>query len=611
MNTVVIDFETYYKKRGQDAVSVSDLGNRNYANQSYWYLVSVVSPDLGIKFVGTPEDVQREFGPDGLLQLTTDPNNHFVAANSNFDRTWTQKAAGAVCDGTRWHCVLDKGAVQQYPQNLSGLAHCVLGQKMDKSARDEMDGVHWAELDESRRRNLKQYCLEDSLRTLECWNKLPEPSAIETALAEHTRRISWRGVHVDTDLMERDKTMLLEARQKAFLQIPWHNDDKPLSAAALGRWASARGIPVPASLAKTSEECDDLMVENPALREVIEAMRWFRKANTIVKKIEDVEARITNDGTMPIEMLYCGARHTRRWSSRGFNIQNLDRSPIVFPETFGLRNAAGEPASFWSRHWILPPPGKKLLSLDYAQVEPRCLNWLVGNEELLEGIRAGYSVYEAYARVAKGWKGAPGTLKKELGVAAYTLIKNEVLGLGYGMGASRYCDYAGVDVATAEKTVEAFRRTNPKIIKFWYQMDEQIKRSAFSKSQQLEIEMPTGDTLRHFCVRARAGGRGFESYTTKLDFSHNSHQPSLWGGTLVENIVQRMARDVLGEAIIRVEEAGFHVMFSAHDELVLAVDSDNAEDAKAEAAHIMSQTPEWCAGLPLAVEGELSDRYAK
>lgn len=762
MNNFVADFETYYSKA--DGVSAGDLGNANYVANSYAYIVSVVGENL--QWVGTIDEAQKKF-PDSFWR---DPENQFWAAHSNFDQAWSEKY---FCPSVRpWKCILDRGATQQLPHNVAGLAKVVLGKTVDKTLRDWMDGKHWAEITPEQQKQMLDYCLGDSIEEHALLKAIPEPSATEDALAEHTRRINRVGIHVDTERLDQDRIRLHEFRHKAFCAIPWHNDAKPLSYPALVKYCGQKGLPVPKTLDKKDEETTELLDVHEGLAEVVGAMRRFRRANTLIKKLESVEARLTHhaddEATIPLEMMYCGARHTRRWSSRGVNIQNLDREPLwVDPAkekahaetTKGMdgpklaKYLLSVPDQFvWSRQWFVPPPGKLFLPLDYSQIEPRCLHYLAGNDALLDIIRSGFSVYEAYARVAKGWKGAKGTLKKEIGVARYTLIKNEVLGLGYGMGASKYESYAGVDAATAKVTVDSFRRTNPKVVCLWKEFDELIGRAALAK-ETLEVKMLTGDVLRHFHVRASAGRRGgYESFTTLGDFGHLSLQPSLWGGTLTENClagdaevltdrgwvelravrstdlvhdgvefvshsglvsrgsqktisikgiratpdhhflfndewhpaysgaadlfesptplagapveppghprdevripdgcgadrhdreevfdllncgprtrfvvrppgasycliahncVQRMARDIIAEAVLRLESAGFQVAFTAHDEAVLVVDPDNKDDAKAEAEHIMSQPPEWAPGLPLAVEGEFSDRYSK
>ncbi len=230
--------------------------------------------------------------------------------------------------------------------------------------------------------------------------------------------------------------------------------------------------------------------------------------------------------------------------------------------------------------------------------------------DLLDAMRAGYSYYEAYCRAAKGWKGAPGTLKKELGVVRYTKIKNEALGCGYGMGAAKYTTYADVPELEAKQIVSDFRRTNPKVVAFWKRLDNLIVSAARSDDKVLGLQLPTGDLLKHFDVRATS--RGFKSITTKGDYSQASVQLRLWGGTATENVTQRMARDVLASAVVNLEKAGLPVAVHCHDEVIIEIDDDASKsEAEKEAIRIMTTAPDWAPELPLGVEGGFETCYTK
>lgn len=617
MKNTLVDFESYYSKK--DGISVTDQGNANYYRAADAYILSIVDDEY--HWCGTIDQCRAQWG-EGFW---TDPNRQFWAANSNFDQGWAEKYFPK--SARPWKCILDLGAHHQLPRHLAGLTSVVLKRKIDKSVRDEMNGVDFFSLPDAEQQRVVDYCLNDSVESYEILHRLAPMTSIEDEIAEHTRMCNRRGVAIDLDLVEADKTRIEAARFEAFKAIPWHTFAKPLSYVALKAWCDQNGIPVPASTAKTDEECTDLMSAHPRLSEVLTNMRRFRKANTMLEKCRTLEARVC-DGILPLDLIYCGAPHTRRWSSRGFNIQNLDKEPWVCTGNLTWKQISelkkrGESVPdtskwVWTRAWVKPRPGKIFVILDYAQIEPRCLNWLVGNEEMLSAIRAGYSVYEAYALAFKGWRGNPGTLKLEIGIGRYTRIKNEVLGLGYGMGAGRYTEYAGIDEKEAKEVVDAFRKDNPKIPEFWSYLDKKIKAAIVDKEKLLQVQMPTGELLRHFDVRSRtkieADGRkrtSCSSTTVRGDYSANCIQPNLWGGVLTENVTQRMARDVLAGAVIRLEKAGLPVVFHAHDEVVLEVDIDNKDDAKETAEHIMKQAPEWASDLPLGVEGDFAESYTK
>jgi DNA polymerase len=179
------------------------------------------------------------------------------------------------------------------------------------------------------------------------------------------------------------------------------------------------------------------------------------------------------------------------------------------------------------------------------------------------------------------------------------------------MGAAKYTTYADVPPEEAAQIVADFRRTNPKVCALWRRLDHLIQVAARDrKENHFAVTMPTGDLLKHFDVKCT--GKGFRSTTVRGEYTQATIQHRLWGGVLTENIVQRMARDVLAEAVVRLESSGLPVMWHAHDEVILEID-DNAskEEAKTEAVRIMRTPPVWAEGLPLDCEGGFTTHYCK
>lgn len=616
--TVVVDFETYYDK----TLSVSTMGVTNYVAQADAYIVSIVTD--GIEFCGTIAQVREH----GLDKLALDPENQFYAANSNFDQAWWEKYFPPAVHP--WKCILDQAAFHQYPRDLAGVARAVLnGLKLDKGVRDEMKGVRFESLPEAEQQRVIEYCLNDSLVEKKALEAMGPMSPIEEQLAAHTRLINRRGVHVNIEKIERDIELLGQLRFNEFKKIPWTNSGTPpLSYPAFADWCYTHGKKPPASLDKRDEECNRWIESYPEGAGVLKAMRTYRGSNTKLEKLKTIAANVDEKGRIPLDLLYCGARHTRRWASKNINVQNLDSKRVFAEEMAELdyfKEHPDEEPGIFMREYFIPPPGCKFGILDYSQIEPRCLAWIVGNTEMLDAIRAGYGIYEAHAKATMGWKGQPGTLKKE-NPDLYKFAKIRVLALGYGMGWSKFQATAalpppaGIGVlltdSEAQKAVSGFRESNPLIVEQWSYFDSLVLetlRATFrnDNDRTLELEMPTGDKLKHFHVQGKGRGRGFESFTTKADFTNQSHQPSLWGGTLTENVTQRMARDILGEAILRLEKAGIPVLWHAHDEVILCLNTATAEQELEEAERIMSVPPAWCPDIPLAVEGSIHDHYTK
>lgn len=600
MKKYVVDFESYY-----DAdLSVSNIGLPNYVAQTDAYLVSVIADDL--EFCGSPVELVTSLGDSWI----NDPSHQFWAANSNFDQALWEKYFPKTAHD--WECILDVASVSQLPRNLAGVSKTILGKALDKSVRDKMKGVRYETLPEAEQQEVFDYCHEDTKTTWELVHKLKEPTSIEKAIAAHTRLCNRRGVRIDVEAVERDLEYLERIRFDAMKRIPWvqEADAPPLSYQQFSNYCRIRGVEPPASIDKRDDACKDWVNKNPELGKAVMAMRNFRGANTKLEKVRSLQARLTPDGILPLELRYCGAPHTRRWSSAGFNVQNLDKEAAfadIMAEWPEFKNSGTAPKGIFMRNYLIPRPGYKFGVLDFAQIEPRCLNWLAGNEEMLAAMRAGFGVYEAYARSIKIWTSDVPMKKGD--PALYHQTKGQVLGLGFGMGTDKYADIMKLPREEADRQVKEWRKHNRKIVQLWGSLDKLISSACLSSDSNLEIEMPTGDVLRHFYVKRK--GKGYESYTTRGDFSATSRQPSLWGGTLTENITQRMARDIMAESVVRLEKAGFPVIFHAHDEVIIEVPADSADSALKDAEHLMKTPPEWCFDLPLGVEGDVCDRYTK
>jgi len=581
-----------------------------------------------VQDVGTPEYIFNRYG-DYLQRGDIEP----WAANSNFDRTWIEQEFGFLAN--QWNCVLDVARGNQLPGSLAGLSTTVLGKKMDKSIRDGMQGRLYEMLDDGEKKKLLDYCLADCVEALEILKKMPELSPIETRLAMQTRNANHRGLRINLDLVEADRQRLFYVRDRAFRAIPWTVSEKPKSPKAFAHYCAKFGIVAPKSLAKNDDAfnlwADQMKEDHPQIAGVIDAMQTWGHANMLIKKADTLLARVTDDGRLPLDLLYCGAPHTRRWSSRGFNVQNLDRSPVlqrwlahIFPHECVRNEKTGEMVhpGVWTRRWIIPDEGRLFAILDYCQIEPRCLASLAGNHKFLQLIRDGYSPYEAYAR--KNWNWNAGNLKTE-DELLYKGAKAAVLSLGYGCGAAKYKGAARamagliIDDAESKRQVDEYRRVETETTAFWRHNDTLIANAIANKAcKDISIQMPTGEYLHHFDLnteyafddRTQTKKRSYASYKAKGDATARVF--GLWGGVLTENRTQRFARDVLGHAaLIPAEDAGFDLGFHAHDEGIWQVDKSSAEEDFKELKHIMEQNPAWCPEVPLEVEGGLHEHYVK
>jgi len=223
---------------------------------------------------------------------------------------------------------------------------------------------------------------------------------------------------------------------------------------------------------------------------------------------------------------------------------------------------------------------------------------------MLEAMRQGYGIYEAFALTTGVWMGEKGTLKatnKDL----YALCKAQVLALGYGCGAEKFVymakQYANLEISEeqAKVIVDDFRSRNPKITSFWNRLECKMEECA-NQNRMFVIELPSGRHLRYTVVAK------FNALLARLGYT--GERESFWGGKLMENVIQATARDVLAEGILRLEAAGIPVVFSAHDEVVCEVDADFDG---AEVKRLMTIAPDWMRGLPLEAEYVESKYYLK
>ncbi len=369
-----------------------------------------------------------------------------------------------------------------------------------------------------------------------------------------------------------------------------------------------------------------------------------------------VKSRLRSDGTMPFGLKYFGA-HTGRWSgSERINLQNPRKRPVLVNEHGLMETSLARLASAFKQHdelhtwpewvrWsidfralIIPRPGKKMIACDLSQIEPRVLAWLCKNHKLLEAVKGGMSVYEAFARANLGFTGA---MSKKSDY--YKLVKIMVLGLGYQAGWEKFITICASDLGgniditkddpeffeetdpftgeveripgygkRSKEIVAEFRTKNKNTVDMWKQLDDGFKRSSggtftvtlpsgrklnyrgVSQAIQMTVNKKTGKPERKVTFMAESDGRRKQYY----------------GGKLTENVTQAASRDVFGEHLVSLMDnfGDESQLFSAHDEAVGEYDqSVQAKDVE----HIMSQCPPWLEGCPIAAEAKEMTHYEK
>ena len=346
-----------------------------------------------------------------------------------------------------------------------------------------------------------------------------------------------------------------------------------------------------------------------------------------VAKFKAMTNRLGADNRVRGTIQYFGA-HTGRWAGRGVQLQNLpsvtaggDEATQAFVD-----RVMNEPAENFSiselkpliRGALMAPAGQTLTVCDYSAIEARVLAWLAGEEWVLEAFRAGRDIYiETAARMFHVPYDEAKPLRKKGKVA--------VLALGYGGGinALKAMGAEGTD-AELEEIKQTYRAANPRIAKFWADMDRAMRNrsgrvgeyiTVYPKANGLvTIKLPSGRELLYHKLHFRTVSK-FDKEVEALHFldpkSHRAVIPT-YGGRLTENVTQAVARDVLAHALVNLDKEDVAVVAHVHDE-VIAEGGVTVERMKELMGAGVGNplAPPWADGLPLAAEGYYCARYRK
>lgn len=379
------------------------------------------------------------------------------------------------------------------------------------------------------------------------------------------------------------------------------------------------------------------------VREIMEGR--LEAASTSPTKYATLLAATCSDGRLRGTLQYCGASRTGRWAGRVFQPQNLPRATLkahVVDVAIEAMKTDCEDLIFDHpiqacvsavRGVIVAPQGKKLVVADLSNIEGRVLAWLAGEEWKTKAFSEydagrGHDLYVlAYARsfnlspeeVLADYKA--GGLMRQIG-------KVQELALGYQGGEGAFNQMAkvyGVNLPSPRvvEIVRAWRGAHRNTVSLWYDTEAAVRRAmhcpdAFTvargliritkEGKWLLVRLPSGRDLCY--LNMRFGEEGALTYDGVDQFTRRWGSIETYGGKLVENIVQSVARDVMARGILAAEKAGYSVVIHVHDEIVTEVD-DDARFSPEGLAECMSSGISWSLGLPLAAKGFEALRYRK
>lgn len=280
------------------------------------------------------------------------------------------------------------------------------------------------------------------------------------------------------------------------------------------------------------------------------------------------------------------------------------------------------------RSFIMADKGRVFKVVDYSSIEARVLAWLAEDEELLEAFRKGYDPYKIMASKLFNVQYEKVTDDQR------RIGKNLILGCGYGLGAAKFVSYsekAGTEITEqfAKTAVRTYRAERRKVVQFWYDVERcavtavREKRTIknfirlrnlkfYCEDQWFCIELPSGRKLRYYRPQVKVVDKFGEpalQLSYKVEFRGRLISESTYGGKLVENIVQAIARDFMVNGMFNAEKAGYPVVGTVHDELI--TEPKIGFGSVQELEHVVCVLPPWGKGCPIAAKGFESPRYRK
>lgn len=657
-----IDLETY------SDVNLKKAGLYRYVQSPAFEILL-----FAYSFDGAPTQVidmaQGEEIPMEVIHALTDPQCLKHAYNAAFEWYCLSKYMGAQLPPAQWRDTMLHGLYAGYTAGLDATGRA-LGIPEDKQKLTTGKALiryfcvpckptkanggrtrNYPHHDPEKWELFKTYNGQDVVAEMEIERRLsvfPVPDFVQKQW-ETDLLINARGVAVDMDFcegaLELGETIRAQLTDEAVQLSGLQN---PNSVKQLARWLSAETGDDITTLRK--ETIKELLGRDNAdhVQRMLEIRQELGKTST--KKYDAIEAAVCDDGRVRGLLQFYGANRTGRWAGRLVQVQNLPRTytePLEFARELvkdrkldALRTVYGSPNDTLSqliRTAFVAAPGNVLIDADFSAIEARVISWLADEEWRLEVFRTHGKIYEASASQMFGVplerikKGNPEYSLRQRGKVAE-------LALGYqgGVPAMRQMDtgklLADLPDEEIKDIVDKWRNTNPKIRNLWYSFNDaairviqnggslRVRCCTFARECDcirgttcMTISLPSGRKLYYVEPAVGENRWGGPSITYMgVNDKNKWGRIETYGGKLVENVVQAIARDCLAQAIEHLEAAGLPVVFHIHDEVVIDTAAFDTNDAMLDkVVKIMSTPIPWAEGLPLGADGWVGAFFKK
>ena len=601
VQVITIDFETYYSKK----FSLSKLTTEEYINDTQFQVIGVgvkVNNNEAQWFSGTHDEIReclQQF--DWKLSCAIAHNAMFDAAilNWHFDirpPRWvdTLSLARAV-DGVHVSNSL-KAACERWDVGKKGTEVVdALGKRREDFTPEDLA-------------QYGEYCKNDCELTIRLFAELHREEIAEEeyeAISATIKMFSEPVLHLDVGLLKNHLSEVIKTKKELMEKAKSNAEilqSNPKFAEALEELGvlppmktSARTGKETFAFAKSDKGLNDLMGhENPKVQALVTARLGVKSTleETRTQRLIDIAGRI---GVLPVPLKYHAA-HTGRWGgSDKVNLQNLpSRGNNVIKRA------------------IIAPKGHTLIDADSSQIEARILAWLSGQDDLVQAFANKEDVYKIMA--GSIYDKQPGDITKEERFVGKTTI----LGCGYGMGAERFRNQLrnfGVDIELnlAQKIIDTYRQKYSKIKELWKDGQHCLRTMLQNKECSFGVipdavflgesgfVLPNNVLLEYPKLKQEHG-----------EFTYRARRMNvrIYGGKVVENICQAIARCIIAYQMMRISEY-YKVALTVHDSLVCVVKNEEVEEAREFIEDCMRETPDWAKGLPLDCESGIGKSYGE
>lgn len=650
-----LDIETY------SGADIKTAGLYKYADDDDFeiLLVQYAFGDDPVRVIDFMTDVDPfEFDPEErneewwrVREAIRDRGILKVAHNAAFERTCLAEYTWRYCPTTEWADTMILASYNGLPASLEecGAALHLKDQKIKEGKAlinyfckpckpTKANGGRTRNLpehDPEKWERFKEYGRRDVEVEREIYKRLCRIPVTDT---EHKVRqldaeIVERGVQIDRELVAAAIDVDAMARAKATAEMMMLTGlPNPNSPAQLKGWLQVAGVEVESLDKKALAELLQT-TQDPTIKRVLQLRQLLGKTST--KKYQAMTEAVCRDGRVRGLLQYYGASRTGRWAGRLVQIQNLPQNHLddidAVREIVKSRDIESLEALFDSvpdtlsqliRTAFVAKPGCTFLVADYHAIEAVCIAYLAKEDWRLNVFSTHGKIYEASYSQAFGVpfesvkKGSPERQKGKI----------MELALGYGGGPAALlafgADKLGLSEDQMHELVQKWRQASPKICSLWRECETAAKNAIdhpgipqrircnaayVAGATGLRLILPSRRALTYWDARIEDGGLTFmaQNQTTR-----KWERTSTWGGRLVENLVQAYARDILAEAMLRLDAKGYPIVFTVHDEIITEMPKGGRWEAQAE---IMAEPVSWAPGLEryLHADGYETEFYKK